>query len=148
MSSDLGIFSSDDDPALDNYFQARQKKRYVGTWFDHRHLASDPASAEVEAHDDEAEEKEVDDLSVVVEREEDDTLQEVSLEEGCFYRERSLSDEAQLDGVPKSVSSRKATSAEAALKEADLKHEIECHIDDGNEMIDLSYVVFTPAGLA
>lgn len=34
-SSDPAIFSSDDDPALDNYVEGRRKKRYVGTWFQH-----------------------------------------------------------------------------------------------------------------
>ena len=34
-SSDPAVFSSDDDPALDNYTHgSRRKKRYVGTWFD------------------------------------------------------------------------------------------------------------------
>lgn len=32
-SSDPAIFSSDDDPALDNYVEGRHKKRYVGSWF-------------------------------------------------------------------------------------------------------------------
>ena len=33
-SSDPAIFSSDDDPALDNYVEGRRKKkRYVGSWF-------------------------------------------------------------------------------------------------------------------
>lgn len=32
-SSDPAIFSSDDDPGLDNYVEGRRKKRYVGSWF-------------------------------------------------------------------------------------------------------------------
>lgn len=33
-SSDPAVFSSDDDPALDNYVEGRhKKKRYVGSWF-------------------------------------------------------------------------------------------------------------------
>lgn len=32
-SSDPAIFSSDDDPALDNYVEGRRKRRYVGSWF-------------------------------------------------------------------------------------------------------------------
>ncbi|KAM0283503.1 hypothetical protein ACHAQH_002454 [Verticillium albo-atrum] len=32
-SSDPAVFSSDDDPALDNYVEGRRKKRYIGTWF-------------------------------------------------------------------------------------------------------------------
>ncbi|RFU79803.1 leucine-rich repeat [Trichoderma arundinaceum] len=38
-SSDPAVFSSDDDPGLDNYVEGRQKKRYVGSWFQ-QHLAS------------------------------------------------------------------------------------------------------------
>ncbi|KAL2757680.1 hypothetical protein ACRALDRAFT_1079810 [Sodiomyces alcalophilus JCM 7366] len=32
-SSDPAIFSSDDDPALDNYVEGRRKRRYIGSWF-------------------------------------------------------------------------------------------------------------------
>ncbi|KAM0323130.1 hypothetical protein ACHAQA_008980 [Verticillium albo-atrum] len=32
-SSDPAVFSSDDDPALDNYVEGRRKKRYIGTWY-------------------------------------------------------------------------------------------------------------------
>ncbi|VUC21381.1 unnamed protein product [Clonostachys rosea] len=39
-SSDPAIFSSDDDPALDNYVEGRQKKKYIGSWYKH-----DPASS-------------------------------------------------------------------------------------------------------
>ncbi|UKZ72005.1 uncharacterized protein TrAtP1_012942 [Trichoderma atroviride] len=39
-SSDPAVFSSDDDPGLDNYVEGRPKKRYVGTWFQ-QHPATD-----------------------------------------------------------------------------------------------------------
>ncbi|KAL2263416.1 hypothetical protein VTK26DRAFT_6877 [Humicola hyalothermophila] len=43
-SSDPAIFSSDDDPALDNYqTHGRRKRRYVGTWFDQQPASSDSA---------------------------------------------------------------------------------------------------------
>ena len=32
-SSDPAVFSSDDDPGLDNYVDGRRKRRYKGTWF-------------------------------------------------------------------------------------------------------------------
>jgi len=32
-SSDPAVFSSDDDPALDNYIEGRKKRKYVGSWF-------------------------------------------------------------------------------------------------------------------
>lgn len=43
-SSDPAVFSSDDDPALDNYqAHGRRKRRYVGTWFDQQPASSDSA---------------------------------------------------------------------------------------------------------
>ncbi|KAK4192459.1 hypothetical protein QBC35DRAFT_424021 [Podospora australis] len=44
-SSDPAMFSSDDDPAVDNYQgQGRRKKRYIGTWYDQQPaLSSDSA---------------------------------------------------------------------------------------------------------
>lgn len=42
-SSDPAVFSSDDDPGLDNYVEGRRKKRYIGSWFQ-QHLES-PDSA-------------------------------------------------------------------------------------------------------
>ncbi|KAG5937084.1 hypothetical protein E4U59_004618 [Claviceps monticola] len=40
-SSDPAVFSSDDDPGLDNYVKGRRKKRYVGTWFQQQPTSSD-----------------------------------------------------------------------------------------------------------
>lgn len=42
-SSDPAVFSSDDDPALDNYIPGRRKRRYVGTWFNQNPASSDSA---------------------------------------------------------------------------------------------------------
>ncbi|KAI1872272.1 hypothetical protein JX265_001596 [Neoarthrinium moseri] len=40
-SSDPAVFSSDDDPSLENYTQGRhRKKRYVGSWYQQQQLAS------------------------------------------------------------------------------------------------------------
>lgn len=41
-SSDPAVFSSDDDPAIDNYVEGRKKKRYVGSWFQQQPASSDP----------------------------------------------------------------------------------------------------------
>ncbi|KUI59894.1 Leucine-rich repeat-containing protein 40 [Cytospora mali] len=44
-SSDPAIFSSDDDPALDNYVEGRRnKKRYVGSWFQQHPAPGSPDS--------------------------------------------------------------------------------------------------------
>lgn len=45
-SSDPAIFSSDDDPALDNYVEGRRKKRYVGSWFQQHPTSSDSTFSE------------------------------------------------------------------------------------------------------
>ncbi|KAL6865586.1 hypothetical protein ACO1O0_001680 [Amphichorda felina] len=45
-SSDPAVFSSDDDPALDNYVEGRRKKRYVGSWFQQQPASSDSAFGE------------------------------------------------------------------------------------------------------
>ncbi|KAH7238656.1 hypothetical protein BKA59DRAFT_482796 [Fusarium tricinctum] len=46
-SSDPAIFSSDDDPALDNYVEGRRKKRYVGSWFQQHPTSSDSTFSEI-----------------------------------------------------------------------------------------------------
>ncbi|OLN96689.1 Leucine-rich repeat-containing protein 57 [Colletotrichum chlorophyti] len=45
-SSDPAVFSSDDDPGLDNYIEGRRKKRYVGSWFHQQPASSDSATGE------------------------------------------------------------------------------------------------------
>ncbi|KAL7948525.1 hypothetical protein V8C42DRAFT_253726 [Trichoderma barbatum] len=43
-SSDPAVFSSDDDPGLDNYVEGRHKRRYVGSWFQQQLETPDSAS--------------------------------------------------------------------------------------------------------
>lgn len=45
-SSDPAVFSSDDDPGLDNYVEGRKKKRYVGSWFQQQPTSSDSTFSE------------------------------------------------------------------------------------------------------
>ncbi|POR33705.1 Uncharacterized protein TPAR_06105 [Tolypocladium paradoxum] len=45
-SSDPAVFSSDDDPGLDNYVEGRRKKRYVGSWFQQQPTSSDSTFSE------------------------------------------------------------------------------------------------------
>lgn len=45
-SSDPAVFSSDDDPGLDNYTEGRRKKRYIGSWFQQHPASSDSAFSE------------------------------------------------------------------------------------------------------
>ncbi|KAJ8122425.1 hypothetical protein ONZ43_g1380 [Nemania bipapillata] len=47
-SSDPAVFSSDDDPHIDNYVNGRHhKKRYVGSWFQQMPASSDSTFGEV-----------------------------------------------------------------------------------------------------
>lgn len=46
-SSDPAVFSSDDDPGLDNYVEGRRKKRYVGSWFQQQPASSDSTFSDV-----------------------------------------------------------------------------------------------------
>jgi hypothetical protein len=47
-SSDPAVFSSDDDPHIDNYVNGRhRKKRYVGSWFQQMPASSDSTFSEV-----------------------------------------------------------------------------------------------------
>ncbi|KJZ74870.1 hypothetical protein HIM_05779 [Hirsutella minnesotensis 3608] len=45
-SSDPAVFSSDDDPGLDNYVEGRRKKRYIGSWFQQQPTSSDSTFGE------------------------------------------------------------------------------------------------------
>ncbi|KAI0116573.1 hypothetical protein F4776DRAFT_666328 [Hypoxylon sp. NC0597] len=47
-SSDPAVFSSDDDPGVENYTQGRhRKKRYVGSWFQQHPTSSDSTFSEI-----------------------------------------------------------------------------------------------------
>ncbi|KAI1137399.1 hypothetical protein F5Y05DRAFT_69598 [Hypoxylon sp. FL0543] len=47
-SSDPAVFSSDDDPGIENYTQGRhRKKRYIGSWFQQHPASSDSTFSEI-----------------------------------------------------------------------------------------------------
>lgn len=46
-SSDPAIFSSDDDPGIDNYVAGRRKRKYVGSWYQQQPTSSDSTFSEV-----------------------------------------------------------------------------------------------------
>lgn len=174
-SSDIGVFSSDDDPALDNYVQARQKRRYRGTWYDHNHMMSDAG------------------------QDGDDSMDDVVPETPKAKARGSQSHQTAVKGVAKTVGgaghppptppssnpvqghaftpnrglpssqgfsssqafspgqrfassqglpSSQGYSTESARKQSALLQEIERHIDRGNRVIDLSYVSQAPAARA
>jgi hypothetical protein len=46
-SSDPAVFSSDDDPSLENYAQGRhRKKRYIGSWYQQQPASSESSMSE------------------------------------------------------------------------------------------------------
>ncbi len=45
-SSDPAIFSSDDDPGLDNYVSSRRKRKYVGSWYNQLPASGDSTFSE------------------------------------------------------------------------------------------------------
>lgn len=45
-SSDPAIFSSDDDPGLDNYMSSRRKRKYVGSWYNQLPASGDSTFGE------------------------------------------------------------------------------------------------------
>ncbi|EJP65695.1 Protein LAP2 [Beauveria bassiana] len=47
-SSDPAVFSSDDDPGLDNYVGGRRKRKYVGSWFQQFPTSSDSTFSEAQ----------------------------------------------------------------------------------------------------
>ncbi|OAA54922.1 Leucine Rich Repeat domain protein [Cordyceps fumosorosea ARSEF 2679] len=47
-SSDPAVFSSDDDPGLDNYVGGRRKRKYVGSWYQQFPTSSDSTFSEVQ----------------------------------------------------------------------------------------------------
>ncbi len=50
-SSDPAVFSSDDDPALDNYAQGRRKKKlYVGAWYAQQPATAGAPSSDLSQH--------------------------------------------------------------------------------------------------
>lgn len=47
-SSDPAVFSSDDDPGLDNYVNGRRKRKYVGSWYQQFPTSSDSTFSETQ----------------------------------------------------------------------------------------------------
>ncbi|KAJ3497534.1 hypothetical protein NLG97_g1829 [Lecanicillium saksenae] len=47
-SSDPAVFSSDDDPSLDNYVSGRRKRKYVGSWYQQFPTSSDSTFSETQ----------------------------------------------------------------------------------------------------
>ncbi|ROV96690.1 hypothetical protein VSDG_05539 [Cytospora chrysosperma] len=142
-SSDPAIFSSDDDPALDNYVEGRhKKKRYVGSWFQQRPASGNstdsgitvdhrPASRGKRAfvHADSGvfmgSDGSVDDLL--------DELPPPRANTTVFPPVLARPVPAQPSQVPRGSQTSQLTEAEAGAQEL-----IRRCIDDGDERVDLS----------
>lgn len=171
-SSDIGVFSSDDDPALDNYVQVRQKRRYRGTWYDHNHTMSDAAQED----GDESQEDVVPETPKAKVRGSQSHQRAMTgatkpvggaghppptppssnpLQSLSFTPNRGF---PSSQGLPSSqtyspgqrfassqgLPSSQGYSTEPARKQSALLQKIEEHIDRGNRVIDLSYVTQNP----
>lgn len=127
-SSDPAVFSSDDNPDLDNYVQGRhRKKRYVGTWFEQRPASSDSGFT--------------DELKSRPPRKR--TLQR-QLDSGVWMGSDESTD---LDDFVPECDQQTSTRGAALIQlpppnplEAAAQQKIREAVEQGNETIDLSYV--------
>ncbi|KAF3765148.1 hypothetical protein M406DRAFT_218891, partial [Cryphonectria parasitica EP155] len=132
-SSELAIFSSDDDPAVENYTQGRRKKQYVGPW----------------------------DRQRPVEDHEDDHLPGPAAQKRKFQRQHDSGvylgsdDKSSCDGIPSepppppaepfSLSQayqvpRSSQAAGISPAEAEARRRILYRMEQGDEWIDLSAI--------
>lgn len=131
-SSDPAVFSSDDDPHLDNYVGGRhKKKRYVGSWFQQQPASSDSTFSE--------ESRQLPKPKRTLERQVDSGVWMGS--DGSTDLE---DDDTMLDmpsAEPRLPQLRYAHAASTVPStEALVRQKIETAVEQGIEDIDLSYV--------
>jgi hypothetical protein len=131
ISSDPAIFSSDDDPSVDNYHtQERNKKKFRGPWYQQR-PASDEGSLDSHEHDQKKSKRKFErqfDSGVFMGS--DGTDMEDAAEE--FEPEPASLPLRQ----PRVIQTQKAAPTLEELAQGQIQR---C-LDDGDESIDLSYV--------
>ncbi|KAI1506065.1 hypothetical protein F5X99DRAFT_404613 [Biscogniauxia marginata] len=134
-SSDPAVFSSDDDPHVDNYSHGRhRKKRYVGSWFQQHPASSDSTFAEVVRPRPKAKR--------TFERQFDSGVWMGS--DSSMDLEESTVLEIELPAEPKLPQLRYARPAAAVSPREDIvRRKIQSAIDEGNEDIDLSSLGIT-----
>lgn len=134
-SSDPAMFSSDDDPSLDNYTNERQKRKFKGPWYEQKeaseHNLYDSQHNIVQKKSKRTFERQYDsgvflgsDMTDM-----DEAFEEVSITARALPT-RSL---------PKSSASKMASPTAESLARQQIDH---C-VENGIELIDLSYVLST-----
>ncbi|KAI1634727.1 hypothetical protein F4809DRAFT_651637 [Biscogniauxia mediterranea] len=136
-SSDPAVFSSDDDPHVDNYSQGRhRKKRYVGSWFQQHLASSDSTFGEVARPRPTAKR--------TFKRQFDSGVWMGSDGSVDLDLEEDVNMEAEVPPEPELPLLRHARPAAAiSTKEEIVRQKIQSAIDEGNEDIDLSSLGIT-----
>ncbi|KAI5924483.1 hypothetical protein F4810DRAFT_126041 [Camillea tinctor] len=136
-SSDPAIFSSDDDPHVDNYSQGRhRKKRYVGSWFQQHLASSDSTFGEVARPRPKAKR--------TFKRQFDSGVWMGSDSSVDLNLEDEMSPEVEVPAEPKLPLLRHARpAAVVSTKEEIVRQKIQSAIDEGNEDVDLSSLGMT-----
>ncbi|KAI1486046.1 hypothetical protein F5X96DRAFT_275504 [Biscogniauxia mediterranea] len=136
-SSDPAVFSSDDDPHVDNYSQGRhRKKRYVGSWFQQHLASSDSTFGEVARPRPTAKR--------TFKRQFDSGVWMGSDGSVDLDLEEDVNMEAEVPPEPELLLLRHARPAAAiSTKEEIVRQKIQSAIDEGNEDIDLSSLGIT-----
>jgi hypothetical protein len=130
ISSDPAIFSSDDDPSVDNYHtQERRKKRFRGPWYRQR-PASDEGSQDSHEHEKKSKRK--------FERQFDSGVFMGS--DGTDMDESTEEFESRPSSLPLRQSRVTQTERAAPTPEELARGQIQRCLEDGDESIDLSYV--------
>jgi hypothetical protein len=134
-SSDPAIFSSDDDPSIDNYTNERQKKQYRGPWYQQEE-ALDHSIPVAQDHN--------------VLKKSKRTF-ERQYDSGVFLGSDSTDMDENIDGL-EDVSLAAATlpirltqnsiSSKPPPTEASARQQIDHCVENGIELIDLSYVSY------
>ncbi|KAI0595278.1 hypothetical protein F4775DRAFT_382867 [Biscogniauxia sp. FL1348] len=136
-SSDPAVFSSDDDPHIDNYSQGRRrKKRYVGSWFQQHLAPSDSTFGEVARPKPTAKR--------TFKRQFDSGIWMGSDGSVDLDLEEDTDMEAEVPPEPRLPLLRHARPTVAiSPKEEFVRQKIQSAIDEGNENIDLSSLGIT-----
>jgi len=138
FSSDPAIFSSDDDPSVENYTKERSKKKFKGPWY-HQVLASESSLQDTPESEPHKKSK---------------RRFERQFDSGIFLGSDGTDTDEVLENMEPATASAPIPLRQSRLTPAkpikpsaeDLaKGQIQRCLEDGDETIDLSYVLITSA---
>lgn len=119
-SSDPAVFSSDDDPGLDNYVEGRRKNRYVGSWFQQRLASSDSTFGEG---------------PVDIPRQTKRTLKR-DFDSGVYLGSDATDGEDLMEGLDKPPQLERRLAPQMKLAEKEARDMIQKCLDNGGETVD------------